>query len=275
MPLERHRDAAVPVAAGAGRYHPHVPGAILLTTLGRLLRGLPLPGRLPLIRPLALPLLGALMLLSACTPAAQPVPTPTPAPRQSSATTLSPNRLAPPKPTASPAARARTTASPVAASSGRPAASPVPSGTATGPERASTHRTSRCQPTCAGGDLRGRLPRPGPSPDVSAASRGAAPPDDLGIAASANAAANAADGDAVALCGAGAVLSTHRRPGGWPSGDHRDPARGSVVSGGMRGQPTFLNDAPYPNHVFTAVVWGRDRGSSNPRWSRSRASHSA
>ena len=29
-----------------------------------------------------------------------------------------------------------------------------------------------------------------------------------------------------------------------------------------KGQPTFLNlDKPYPNHVFTAVIWGRDRAS--------------
>lgn len=28
-----------------------------------------------------------------------------------------------------------------------------------------------------------------------------------------------------------------------------------------RGQPTFLNlDKPYPEHVFTAVIWGSDRG---------------
>lgn len=26
------------------------------------------------------------------------------------------------------------------------------------------------------------------------------------------------------------------------------------------GQPTFLNDAPYPNHSFTAVIWGDNRG---------------
>ena len=27
-----------------------------------------------------------------------------------------------------------------------------------------------------------------------------------------------------------------------------------------KGQPTFLNlDKPYPNHVFTAVIWGSDR----------------
>jgi hypothetical protein len=29
---------------------------------------------------------------------------------------------------------------------------------------------------------------------------------------------------------------------------------------GSRGQPTFLNlGRPYPNHVFTALVWGVDR----------------
>src|SRR5579862_7834703 len=28
-----------------------------------------------------------------------------------------------------------------------------------------------------------------------------------------------------------------------------------------KGQPTFLNlDKPYPNHVFTAVIWGKNRG---------------
>jgi hypothetical protein len=27
-----------------------------------------------------------------------------------------------------------------------------------------------------------------------------------------------------------------------------------------KGQPTFLNlDKPYPNHVFTAVIWGKNR----------------
>lgn len=31
-----------------------------------------------------------------------------------------------------------------------------------------------------------------------------------------------------------------------------------------RGQPTFLNlDKPYPEHVFTAVIWGSDRGQFN------------
>ena len=30
---------------------------------------------------------------------------------------------------------------------------------------------------------------------------------------------------------------------------------------GSRGKPTFLNfDRPYPNHIFTVVIWGSDRG---------------
>jgi hypothetical protein len=30
---------------------------------------------------------------------------------------------------------------------------------------------------------------------------------------------------------------------------------------GSKGQPTFLNfDKPYPNHTFTVVIWGSDRG---------------
>ena len=29
---------------------------------------------------------------------------------------------------------------------------------------------------------------------------------------------------------------------------------------GSRGQPTYLNfDRPYPNHIFTALIWGSDR----------------
>ncbi|HXJ81607.1 MAG TPA: hypothetical protein VMS64_23355 [Candidatus Methylomirabilis sp.] len=32
-----------------------------------------------------------------------------------------------------------------------------------------------------------------------------------------------------------------------------------------RRQPTFLNvNKPYPNHVFTAVIWGVDRAAFNP-----------
>ena len=39
---------------------------------------------------------------------------------------------------------------------------------------------------------------------------------------------------------------------------------GTVASGtyaaGSRGQPTFLNlDKPYPNEIFTVVIWGENR----------------
>jgi DNA/RNA endonuclease YhcR with UshA esterase domain len=34
----------------------------------------------------------------------------------------------------------------------------------------------------------------------------------------------------------------------------------SNYASGSRGRPTFLNlDRPYPNHIFTALIWGEDR----------------
>ena len=36
---------------------------------------------------------------------------------------------------------------------------------------------------------------------------------------------------------------------------------GAKYASDANGQPTFLNlDQPFPNHVFTAVIWGKDRG---------------
>lgn len=35
---------------------------------------------------------------------------------------------------------------------------------------------------------------------------------------------------------------------------------GEKTAMGSRGQPTFINlDAPYPNQVFTILIWGEDR----------------
>jgi hypothetical protein len=35
---------------------------------------------------------------------------------------------------------------------------------------------------------------------------------------------------------------------------------GTKYAAGTRGQPTFLNlDQPYPNQVFTVLIWGGDR----------------
>jgi len=34
----------------------------------------------------------------------------------------------------------------------------------------------------------------------------------------------------------------------------------ATYAAGSRGRPTFLNlDRPYPDHIFTAVIWGSDR----------------
>jgi hypothetical protein len=101
---------------------------------------------------------------------------------------------------------------------------------------------------------------------VAAESRGAAPADKLGIAASAGAAAaaNATDTEAVALCGPGAILSTRA---GQAVGKQATIAIAKVegsYQASIRGQPTFLNDAPYPNHIFTAVIWGSERRQFNP-----------
>jgi hypothetical protein len=90
--------------------------------------------------------------------------------------------------------------------------------------------------------------------------------DALGVAASANsaAAANASDSEATTLCGPGAILSTRA---GQAAGRQATIAIARVdasYQANVRGQPTFLNDAPYPNHVFTAVIWGRDRRQFQP-----------
>lgn len=46
-------------------------------------------------------------------------------------------------------------------------------------------------------------------------------------------------------------------------GKHRTvcgPVASATYNPRSRGQPTFLNlDRPYPNHVFTVVIWGTNR----------------
>jgi DNA/RNA endonuclease YhcR with UshA esterase domain len=38
----------------------------------------------------------------------------------------------------------------------------------------------------------------------------------------------------------------------------------------VNGRPTFLNfDRPFPNHTFTALIWGNNRGKFNPPPERS------
>ena len=195
-----------------------------------------------------------LLTLTACSPAVQSLtqaPTATPASQPASAPTAVPatakpaaQATAPPKPTAapSPAVAAPVTSTPALAA-----------------------RATSSPPALVATNVAG-LTGAAPSPAVVAESRGAAPPDAAGIASSAGsaAAANVADGEAVALCGPGAVLSTRA---GQVVGRQATVAIARVDASyqrNVRGQPTFLNDAPYPNHVFTAVVWGRDRGQFQP-----------
>jgi hypothetical protein len=127
----------------------------------------------------------------------------------------------------------------------------------------------RPKPAGRGGDVGGRvagLPAIGASPAAGGEPRAPAPPDALGVAASAGSAAAAAtaDTEAVALCGPGAVLSTRAAQ---QAGRQATVAIAKVdgsYQAGVRGQPTFLNDAPFPNHTFTVVIWGSNRRQFQP-----------
>ena len=90
--------------------------------------------------------------------------------------------------------------------------------------------------------------------------------DALGVAASAGsaAAANVSDSEATALCGPGAILSTRAGQAVGRSATVAIARVDASFQANTRGQPTFLNDAPYPNHAFTAVIWGNDRRQFNP-----------
>jgi hypothetical protein len=110
------------------------------------------------------------------------------------------------------------------------------------------------------------LPAVGASPAAGGESRGAASSDTLGVAASANSAApgSASDSDAVALCGPGAILSASAGQAVGKQATVAIPRVEASYQPNARGQPTFLNDAPYPNQVFTAVIWGSERRQFQP-----------
>jgi hypothetical protein len=176
------------------------------------------------------------------------------------------------KPTAKPAAKptvaaqaaAKPTvaASPAAAAAAKPAAKPSP--VANGAAQASAGQPAVVATSVAG------LPIIAASPAISTDARGTGPAnstsDVLGVATSAVsvAEANASDQEAVALCGPSAVLSTRA---GQVVGRRVTIAVARVTASyqpNTQGQPTFLNDAPSPNHIFTAVVWGTDRKQFQP-----------
>jgi hypothetical protein len=193
-----------------------------------------------------------LLTLAACAPSIQSLtqaPTPTPAAQPSVAPTAT---SAPAKPTTQAAAP-------------KPASSPAPATQATATPAGAARAATSSPPALVATSVAG-LPGASPSPAVVAESRGAAPPDAAGIASSAGsvAAANVADGEAVALCGPGAILSTRAAQVVGRSATIAIARASASYQRNVRGQPTFINDAPFPNHVFTAVVWGRDRGQFQP-----------
>ena len=192
--------------------------------------------------------------------AVSPASTSTPATRAAAAPAQKANGSTTPKPTV---AAAKPTAAPspaAAAISAKPAAKPSP--VTNGAAR------SAASPVAVVATSVASLPIVAASPGISTDARAGsgASSDILGVATSAVsvADANASDQEAVALCGPGAVFSTRA---GQMTGRQATVAIPRVTAGyqpNTRGQPTFLNDAPYPNHVFTAVVWGKDRAQFQP-----------
>jgi hypothetical protein len=197
-----------------------------------------------------------LLLLTGCWPATQSqtltaAPTPTtvagPTAKPATATNGSPTtKPIAAKPTASPSPTASTAAA-------KPAAKPSPA--SNGASSAAASPPAVVATSVAG------LPNVGASPASKPASG-----DALGVAASANAAAaaNTPDSEAAALCGPGAVLSTRASQAAGRSATIAIAKVDGSYQPSSRGQPTFLNDAPFPNHTFTAVIWGSDRRQFNP-----------
>lgn len=209
----------------------------------------------------------------AATTAAAPVATTAPKPTAGAATASQPVTPTAPKPSA---AAAKPTASPApagaaATSAAKPAAqaSPKPNGgsSAQGSPPAVVATSAAVLPAVVAPTAPAQAsPKPngaGPKPSGAAAK----PADALGVAASAGSAAavtTGPDAEATALCGQGAILSTRASQA---TGRQATIAIAKVEASyqpNVRGQPTFLNDAPYPNHGFTAVIWGGERRNFDP-----------
>lgn len=70
--------------------------------------------------------------------------------------------------------------------------------------------------------------------------------------------------EAVAACGEGALPSTASATAvGRQATVYIKRVYGSYRPD-VRGQPTFLNDAPFPRHSFTAIIWGNSRAAFAP-----------
>jgi hypothetical protein len=174
------------------------------------------------------------------------------------------------KPTASPApsgSAASTAAQKPSASSGQ--ASPAATGAAraTGSPPAVVATSAAVLPAVVAPTAPTQSAQAAASPAPAGAPRHAAPADALGVAASAGSAAavtTGPDAEAAALCGQGAILSTRAAQAAGRQATIAIARVEASYQPNVRGQPTFLNDALYPNHVFTAVIWGGDRRQFDP-----------
>jgi uncharacterized protein YceK len=194
---------------------------------------------------------------------AGPPATPTTPPRATA--TTKPDGKPAAKSAVKPTAAAAPAASPARAST-KPVESASPAAVAIKPAaKPSPSSVGASRPPAVIATSVAGLPAVGPTAGVSAEARAVAPADTLGVAASAGAAAaGVSDQEATTLCGPGAVLSTQA---GHMAGKSATVAMTQVTAAyqpAVRGQPTFLYDAPAPNHVFSAVIWGSERSQFQP-----------
>jgi hypothetical protein len=161
---------------------------------------------------------------------------------------------------AGPTAASKPTAAP------SPTTAPVPAAKPTAKPSPAASGTASASPVAVVATAIAKPPVVQPSPAVSTDARGSGPADAIGVSTAAGtvAEANTSDREAVALCGPGAVLSTRAGQQAGRQATVAIPRVAASYQPNVRGQPTFLNDAPYPNHVFTAVIWGNTRRQFQP-----------
>ena len=147
-----------------------------------------------------------------------------------------------PAPTSAPTVEAVATTPPAAA------APPSPVATSPPPVAASpTPGQAVASPT---------LPVPQASPSPSPVARAPAPAPTVAPSPPAKPAAGSCGPDAIPSAQAGEAVGREATVAiARVEGSYRAD---------LRGQPTFLNDAPFPRHSFTAVIWGENRGAFQP-----------
>lgn len=214
----------------------------------------------------------SVLVLSGCSPLAQSQPPADPVapaaqttatPRASTPGVSPGNGTAAAKPTAGPASAAKPPAAPSPASIAAQAKPTAPTAAQkpAGKPASGTPAAAGSPPAVVATAVAG-LPALGASPATKPAANGKPTTGDaLGVAASAGAAAAATtlDAEATALCGPGAIISTRAGQVAGRTATVAIPKVYGAYQPNVRGQPTYLNDAPVPNHIFTAVIWGDNR----------------